>query len=96
MADTVIFLTSGTSFTRPADWNNSANKIEAIGGGGDGNVSFATNGACYAAITNYAMPSTMTYQIGVHGGTTGSRAARSVGRRHDNHGSGLRRQSWRY
>jgi hypothetical protein len=68
MADTVIFLTSGTSFSRPADWNNSANKIEAIGGGGDS----GTAGAAYAAITNYAMPSTLTYQIGVHNGTTGS------------------------
>ncbi len=35
---TVIFLTSGTSWTVPSDWNNSNNTIEVIGGGGGGGV----------------------------------------------------------
>jgi hypothetical protein len=73
MADTVIFLTSGTSFIRPADWNNAANKIEAIGAGGDSTVALGGRpGGCYAKITNFTCPATLTYQIGVHGGTTGS------------------------
>src|SRR5256885_16261958 len=33
---TVIFLTSGTSYTRPADWNDANNSIELIGGGQGG------------------------------------------------------------
>src|SRR3989344_3242542 len=32
----IIFLTSGTSWTVPADWNSSNNTIEVIGGGGGG------------------------------------------------------------
>ena len=32
----VIFLTSGTSWTVPSDWNSSNNSIEVIGGGGGG------------------------------------------------------------
>src|SRR3989344_1680901 len=35
-AATVIFLTSGTSWTVPDDWNSSNNTIEVIGGGGGG------------------------------------------------------------
>lgn len=32
----VIFLTSGTSWTVPSDWDSSNNTIEVIGGGGGG------------------------------------------------------------
>ena len=32
----VVFLTSGTSWTVPSDWNNAANTVEVIGGGGGG------------------------------------------------------------
>jgi hypothetical protein len=31
---TQIFIVSGTSQTSPADWNNSNNTVEGIGGGG--------------------------------------------------------------
>lgn len=33
---TVIFLTSGSSWTVPADWNSACNTIEVIGGGAGG------------------------------------------------------------
>ena len=36
-AQTVVYLTSGTSYTVPSNWNNSNNKIECLGGGGGGN-----------------------------------------------------------
>jgi hypothetical protein len=32
----IIYLTSGTTWTVPADWNSTNNTIEAIGGGGGG------------------------------------------------------------
>ena len=35
-AATTIILTSGTTWTVPADWNNSANSVECIGAGGNG------------------------------------------------------------
>jgi len=73
MADTVVFLTSGTSYTRPADWNNAANKIEAIGAAADGGGT--GKGGCFASISNFTMAATVSYQIGVHGGTTGSGTA---------------------
>jgi hypothetical protein len=33
---TVVFLTSGTSYTRPADWSNLVNTVECFGGGANG------------------------------------------------------------
>jgi hypothetical protein len=36
MTDKVIFLLSGSSWTVPSDWNNAANTIEMIDGGGSG------------------------------------------------------------
>lgn len=36
-----IFLTSGTTWTVPSDWNNVHNSIEAIGGGGGGGGGFS-------------------------------------------------------
>ena len=40
-ASAEIFLTSGTSWTVPAGWNNANNSIEVIGGGGGGGGGFA-------------------------------------------------------
>ncbi len=39
----MIFLTSGTSWTVPSDWNNAANTIEVIGGGGGSNAGVMNN-----------------------------------------------------
>lgn len=71
----VIFLTSGTTFTRPGDWNDTNNTIEAIGAGADSSSTTGGIGGCYAKISNYVLPATFTYQIGVHGGTTGAGTA---------------------
>lgn len=75
MVDTVIFLTSGTSWAVPGDFNASANTVEAIGAGGDGvgTTAFAGGGGAYAKVTNFSPGGgTVSFQIGVHGGTTGS------------------------
>src|SRR5262249_33305791 len=58
-------LTSGTSFTVPDDWNNAANTIEAIGGGGSGGAqnqvspinTLATGGGggAYSSVTNLSL-----------------------------------------
>jgi hypothetical protein len=86
MATKVIRITAGTSFTIPADWNNT-NTITLIGGGGGGQR--APNGAVTGGkgggggggrniITNFtATPgSSITYAIGAQGlgGTTASTA----------------------
>ena len=78
---TIVFLTTGTTWTVPADWNNSKNTIECIGGGGGGvDGSVAASGAggsggggAYSSLANLALtPGTdVLYQVG----TGGSRAA---------------------
>ena len=57
-----IFLLAGTtSWTVPSDWNNSANTIEAIGEGGNGqpvsggNYGYAGGGGAYSAIGNLTL-----------------------------------------
>lgn len=62
-----VFLTSGTSWTVPADFSTSSNTIEAIGSGGDGRPSagMGGGGGAYAAKTNQNISGTITYQIGV-------------------------------
>lgn len=81
---TVIFLTSGSSWTVPSDWNNSANTIECIGGGGGGGRFNQASGLWgggggggggYAAISNqtYTSGASITYTIG----SAGSGAATS-------------------
>lgn len=73
---TQVFLTSGTTWTVPADWNNGASTIECLGSGGDG-ATGTTNtrsgggggGGAYAKITNRAFPigAVLTIQIAAHG-----------------------------
>jgi len=36
-----VVLTSGTSWTTPADWNNANNSVICIGGGGGGSATAA-------------------------------------------------------
>lgn len=72
-----IILTSGTSWTVPADFNIAANTIEAIGPGGNGGQGFGSGGAgggggggAYTKLTNFnpAGATTIPYAIPVPGG----------------------------
>jgi hypothetical protein len=77
----IYVLTSGTSFTTPANWNNSNNEIHLFaGGGGGGGSRFATpNGAAggggggggYTKATNVTLSGSISYAIGA-AGTAGS------------------------
>jgi hypothetical protein len=72
-----VFLTTGSSWTVPADLNNAINKVEVIGGGGDGGVVYATGGGgagggAYSTKSNVALTpgSSVSYNVGL-GGTGG-------------------------
>lgn len=76
-APTVVFLTSGSSWPVPGDWNPYSNSIEVIGGGGGG-VDGAANqggsgaaggGGAYSKAVNVSMPagSTVTVSLGAAG-----------------------------
>ena len=68
----VIFLTSGTSWTVPSDWNSANNTIEVIGGGGGGRnpAGGAGGGGAYSKTSNLGLTpgSTVTIQVGSGGG----------------------------
>lgn len=70
----VIMLTSGVSWTVPADWNSLNNSIECIGGGGHGSGTGSTGGGggggAYSKIINLALTpgASVSYQIGAAGG----------------------------
>lgn len=70
-----VYLTSGSSWTVPADWNSSNNTIEAIGGGGTGDegafTGYGGGGGAYAAIANLSLTpsSSVSYRIGNTAGT---------------------------
>src|ERR1035437_656430 len=76
---TQIFLTSGTTWTVPTDWNNSNNSIECLGGGGGGSSqnngasSSGASGGGYGKVSNITLTpsSTVNYAVGV-GGTAGN------------------------
>lgn len=65
----VIFLTSGTTWTVPADWDSANNTIEAIGGGGGGFSTRGGGGAAYSKTNNLVLTpgSTVTIRIGAGG-----------------------------
>ncbi|HEX5448353.1 MAG TPA: hypothetical protein VFW90_04115 [Candidatus Saccharimonadales bacterium] len=74
---TVVFLTTGTTWQVPNDWNPYNNSIEVIGGGGGG-ANGASNqggsgaggaGGAYSKAVNVAMPAgnTVTVKVGVAG-----------------------------
>ena len=80
-ADSTSFITSGTSWTVPSDWNNSSNTIEVIGGGGGGGNGASGvigggggGGGAYSAATNIPLTagSTVTIAVGSGGGAAGS------------------------
>ena len=72
-----IFLTAGSTWTVPADWTSTNNKIEALGGGGGGSRSNSggtleaggAGGAAYAALFNIALTpgAVLNAQIGTGG-----------------------------
>jgi hypothetical protein len=75
----LIFLTSGTTWIVPNDWNSSSNQIEVIGAGGGGGPSVGTTvtgvgggGGAYAAIANATLTpgATVTIAVGA-GGSAG-------------------------
>jgi|GEM_PF-246961 len=75
----IIFLTSGSSWTVPSDWNSTNNKIEVIGGGGGGAVYSddyghgGGGGGAYSTISNLSLTpgESVEYSIG-GGGASGS------------------------
>lgn len=80
---TVVILTSGTSFTIPADWTN-VNTIETTGAGGGTDGSDASGlggdgagGGGYSAISNFS--STAGSNITIAIGTGGTAASNGVG-----------------
>lgn len=75
-----VFLTTGTSWTVPSDWNSSQNTVEVIGGGGGGGPGGSGfngylgmggaggGGGAYAiASANLTPGSTVSYRIGAGG-----------------------------
>lgn len=77
-----VVLTTGSSWTCPADWNNAVNSISCWGAGGAGGAGTASypggaGGGAWAGDTNVTLtPGTpYSYQIGLNGGTTGSGGA---------------------
>jgi len=82
---TVVFLTSGTTWTVPGDFNRGNNTVECIGGGGSGTaygVTFcgfpcgasygggAGGGGAYASSSNLNLGATAAYTVGGAAGDT--------------------------
>lgn len=72
-----VYLTSGTSWTVPVDWNSASNTIEVIGGGGGGsNYPTGGGGGAYSKISNLSLTSgaSVGYAVGSGGagGATGA------------------------
>jgi hypothetical protein len=74
-----IFLTTGTSWTVPSDWNNSSNTIETIGGGGLGGDGAAVSvgaggggagGGGYAISNNVSLTAGLSVTMHVGAGGT--------------------------
>lgn len=63
------FLTSGTSWSTPVDWNDSNNSIECIGAGGSGQTASAGvagaggGGGAYAKVTNVTLSGSISYVV---------------------------------
>ncbi|WP_316228456.1 RHS repeat-associated core domain-containing protein [Bradyrhizobium sp. SZCCHNR1039] len=85
-----IFLTSGTTWTVPSDWNNSNNAIEVIGGGGGGGGGSSSSvdegaggggGGAYSKTANLSLQAgaTITYQVGTGGSAGNVGSAGSAG-----------------
>lgn len=72
---TQVFITSGTTWTVPADWNSANNSLEVVGGGGGGEGNQATRGGggggggAYSKAVNqtYTASASITIQVGAAG-----------------------------
>lgn len=80
---TTVYLTSGTTWTVPADWNSANNSIEVIGGGGGGGFGGGVimvsggGGGAYSKVTNVSLaPGT---NVGIRVGAGGAGALDSEG-----------------
>lgn len=80
--DCVGYLTSGTSWTTPADWTDSGATIEAIGAGGDGaagtnstNAGAGGGGGEYEQITTPGLAPGAVYDIHIPAGGDGASAS---------------------
>jgi tripartite-type tricarboxylate transporter receptor subunit TctC len=70
-----IFLTTGTTWVVPADWDSNANTIEAVGGGSSGNSASSSNrsngaGGAYSKSVNVTLTPGAT--VGIAVGTGGA------------------------
>lgn len=74
MAIITIFLTNGSTWTVPSDWDNNNNTIECLGAGANGTrgASPGGGGGGYAKITNLALVNntTIPYNIGISSDNT--------------------------
>ena len=75
------FLTSGSTWTVPADWNNSNNTVEVVGDGGGGGTGYGFSPAAgagaggYAKAVNLALTPGAVIDIGIGAGGAGGAAA---------------------
>jgi hypothetical protein len=65
-----IFITAGSSWPVPADWNNYNNTVECIGAGGGGARGGAGGGGGFARATNVTLSGSVSYGVG--GGGAGN------------------------
>jgi hypothetical protein len=66
---TTVFLTSGTSWTTDATWNNASNTVECIGAGENGDFSGTPSGGAggdYAKVVNQTASGSISIQIGAN------------------------------
>ena len=80
-----IFLTGGTSWTVPSNWNNAINKIECIGGGAGGGAGSvggssgnAGGGGAYATVSNITLTPGANIPIQIGQGGIGRTASGST------------------
>ncbi len=68
----VTIITSSQTFSRPADWNDSSNSLEAIGGGAGGSTNGqGGGGGAYAKSVNYTIAASNSVVVGAGGSAEG-------------------------
>ncbi len=80
-----VYLTSGTTWTVPVDWNSASNTIEVIGGGGSGAAGSTNNGGggggAYSEISNLSLTPGVSvgYSVGAGGASVSGTSAGNAG-----------------
>jgi len=76
---TLIFLTAGSSWTVPADWNSASNSVETLAGGGGGGQSATYGqggggGGAYSKVVNLSLSpgASIIYGVGAGGVSAGA------------------------